>query len=319
MANDSIIIPPCLLSGQSYRNTCKRCNYTGLVANVSASVVRSGVISVLGRNPLGLVAPSIAVSPGGSIVIVAGYSGPGAHPNSTMLAYPGGSGSVNACATLTSKLVYRLCCGTGVCTSVISSVKGAMLLVKPAIASSLVRLPGMFGVGLIRLGLMLLKAAAVALAHTGQAHPGFASSRNTPVLHLFKSGACLSDTRCADLGAGIASMTIAPNSTDFSWRVLRTGVGKVKSTSGRWTDFSSLDMTPLLPNATAAPAAVQSATGDGTNAEGQAAALAVRLYYGVQWSQRVVECDSADNSNDAAEYEPVCAMPAPWIGQLTVV
>jgi hypothetical protein len=65
----------------------------------------------------------------------------------------------------------------------------------------------------------------------------------------------------------------------------------------------------------------------------EAAAVAaggVRLYYGVQWSQREVECGeseaaAADDSSSSSatgggelDFEPVCAMPAPWIGQLLV-
>jgi hypothetical protein len=87
--NETIMIPPCLLGSQSYSNTCKQCNYTGVTASVTVNVTRSGVISQLGRNPLGLAAPGIAVTAGGSIVIVASYSGPFQHPNSTLPAYAG--------------------------------------------------------------------------------------------------------------------------------------------------------------------------------------------------------------------------------------
>lgn len=105
--------------------------------------------------------------------------------------------------------------------------------------------------------------------------------------------------------AGIAVMTVAPNSTEASWKVLRTGIGKVRSTSGRWTDYSSIDIGTVGTAKTAAK-------GDTTMHD---VAAGWRLYYGVQWSQRAVECDAADDSADAA-YEPVCAMPAPWIGYM---
>jgi hypothetical protein len=89
--NETILLPPCLLGSQSYSNTCKQCNYTGASVTLSVNVTRSGVISQLGQNPLGFAAPGIAVTPGGSIVIVTSYSGPAQHPNSTLPAYPGGT------------------------------------------------------------------------------------------------------------------------------------------------------------------------------------------------------------------------------------
>jgi hypothetical protein len=150
---------------------------------------------------------------------------------------------------------------------------------------------------------------------------------------------------CAAL-AGIASLTIAPNSSSATWKVLRTGTGKVRSLSGRWSDFSSMDVVAaaVTPHTTAAAAANSAAdaaelvlpAGSHTAADmkSEAAAVAaggVRLYYGVQWSQREVECseskaaaanDSSSSSSSATggelEFEPVCAMPAPWIGQLVV-
>ncbi|WIA35755.1 hypothetical protein OEZ86_004151 [Tetradesmus obliquus] len=89
LLNDTILIPPCLLGSQSYSNTCKRCNYTAASVSMTVNVTRSGVVSQLGRNPLGFAAPSIAVTGSGSIVIVTSYSGPFQHPNSTLPAYPG--------------------------------------------------------------------------------------------------------------------------------------------------------------------------------------------------------------------------------------
>jgi hypothetical protein len=87
--NETILLPPCLLGSQSYSNTCKQCNYTGVSVTLTVNVTRSGVISQLGQNPLGFTAPGIAVTPEGSIVIVTSYSGPAQHPNSTLPAYPG--------------------------------------------------------------------------------------------------------------------------------------------------------------------------------------------------------------------------------------
>lgn len=111
---------------------------------------------------------------------------------------------------------------------------------------------------------------------------------------------------CCVLHAGIAVMTVAPNSTKASWKVLRTGVGKVKSTSGRWTDFSSIDIGAVGTANTATKG----------NDAVHDVATGWQLYYGVQWSQRAVECDAADDRVDAT-YEPACAMPAPWIGHIT--
>jgi hypothetical protein len=89
--NETILLPPCLLGSHSYSNTCKQCNYTNVSVALTVNVTRSGVISQLGQNHLGFVAPGIAVTPGGSIVIVTSYSGPAQHPNSTLPAYPGES------------------------------------------------------------------------------------------------------------------------------------------------------------------------------------------------------------------------------------
>jgi hypothetical protein len=135
--------------------------------------------------------------------------------------------------------------------------------------------------------------------------------------------------------AGIASWTIAPDSNNATWRVLRIGAGKVKSLSGRWSDFSSVDVIPLVTgNAAASDAAGQSAAAaDLSDAAAAAvpsktAVAPLRVYYGVQWSQREVDCGSSvtaateggSSSSSSGvgelEYEPVCAMPAPWIGQL---
>lgn len=103
--NDSILIPPCLLSGTSYKNTCKQCNLTGVTAAVVANVTRSGVIARGGANPLGFVAPTIAVTPSGSIVILTGYAGPRAHPGSEALAYPGeGTCAASCCALASARL-----------------------------------------------------------------------------------------------------------------------------------------------------------------------------------------------------------------------
>jgi hypothetical protein len=131
--------------------------------------------------------------------------------------------------------------------------------------------------------------------------------------------------------AGIASLTVAPNSSSATWRVLRTGTGKVKSLSGRWSDFSSVDVTTAAAIPSTATAAADAAGGvqpvgsqSAASIKDEAIAAAVRLYYGVQWSQREVDCgesEAADSSSSSSsggelEFEPVCAMPAPWIGQL---
>lgn len=138
--------------------------------------------------------------------------------------------------------------------------------------------------------------------------------------------------------AGIASLTISPNSSNAAWKVLRTGTGSVKSMSGRWSDFSSIDITSFAA-ADAAGAATQpagqipaaaedTAAGTGSSSSKLAAAAPARLYFGVQWSQREVVCGESAGSGSGSgsssggggsgelEYEPVCAMPAPWIGQL---
>jgi len=43
----------------------------------------------------------------------------------------------------------------------------------------------------------------------------------------------------------------------------------------------------------------------------------MRVHFGVQWAQREVEC-AADETEGGFEFEPTCAMPAPWIGVLTM-
>jgi hypothetical protein len=88
--NTTFALPPCLQSGQSYKNTCKQCNFTNVTATITANAIRSGYLAQGNvQNPIGFVAPAITVTPDGSIVIVTGYSGPRAHPNSDQLAYPG--------------------------------------------------------------------------------------------------------------------------------------------------------------------------------------------------------------------------------------
>lgn len=88
------------------------------------------------------------------------------------------------------------------------------------------------------------------------------------------------------------------------------GVGKVKSPSGRWSDYSTSSVT-LLP-AAAASTLLPGEQQQPADAPAPPAA-AVRVYYGVQWAQREVEC-AADELEGDFEFEPVCAMPAPWIG-----
>lgn len=133
----------------------------------------------------------------------------------------------------------------------------------------------------------------------------------------------------AAAAAGIASLTIPPDSTTTAFDVVRPGIGKVRSRTGRWSDFSSVDIT-LLPAAAAA-----GISGD-TTAAAAVAAGTLKVHYGVQWSQRRVTCRAvmdAGNANGgalsdgAAEVDtsvvgrsnkPVCAMPSPWLGQLVV-
>lgn len=113
----------------------------------------------------------------------------------------------------------------------------------------------------------------------------------------------------AAVAAGVGSFTIPPGAQGLNatWRVLRTGVGKVKSPTGRWSDYSTSSVT-LLP-----AAAASSLPGEQQPADAPAPPAAVRVYYGVQWAQREVEC-AADELEGDFEFEPVCAMPAPWIG-----
>jgi hypothetical protein len=90
LQNETIMVPPCLLSSTYYKNTCKQCNYSRLAVTVTVTPVRRGLLNyTLSAHPLGFTAPTIAVTPGGSIVVVAGYSGPNNHPNSSAPAYPG--------------------------------------------------------------------------------------------------------------------------------------------------------------------------------------------------------------------------------------
>lgn len=89
LQNDTMIIPPCLRTGLSYKNTCKKCDYTNLTASIRVNVTRSGTVSFLGADPLGFVAPAVIVLPGGSVVISTGFSGPGNIPDTNQRAYPG--------------------------------------------------------------------------------------------------------------------------------------------------------------------------------------------------------------------------------------
>lgn len=90
LQNETILVPPCLLSSTYYKNTCKQCNYSRVAVRVTVWPLRRGVLnSTSTTNPLGFVAPTIAVVQGGSIVVIAGYSGPNNHPNSSAPAYPG--------------------------------------------------------------------------------------------------------------------------------------------------------------------------------------------------------------------------------------
>jgi hypothetical protein len=90
LQNETILVPPCLLSSTYYKNTCKQCNYSRVAVRVTVRPLRRGVLNYTSStNPLGFVAPTIAVVPGGSVVVIAGYSGPNNHPNSSAPAYPG--------------------------------------------------------------------------------------------------------------------------------------------------------------------------------------------------------------------------------------
>jgi len=97
LQNETIMIPPCLLSSTYYKNTCKQCNYSRLGVKLSVGVVRRGFLNrTAGANPLGFTAPSIAVTPGGVIIITTGYSGPSNHPSSSAPAYPGESAAISS-------------------------------------------------------------------------------------------------------------------------------------------------------------------------------------------------------------------------------
>lgn len=109
----------------------------------------------------------------------------------------------------------------------------------------------------------------------------------------------------------------------------------MKSPTGRWTDFSSIDFAPVGT----------------TSSLGSSSKINGTLYFAVQWSQREVQCGApdieaalaaadawkavqqqqqqqtaaqsplelaADSGVDDIEYEPVCAMPAPWIGLINL-
>jgi hypothetical protein len=90
LQNETILVPACLLSSTYYKNTCKQCNYSRLAVRVTVTPMRRGLLNFTASgNPLGFSAPTLAVTPGGSIVVVASYSGPGNHPNSSAPAYPG--------------------------------------------------------------------------------------------------------------------------------------------------------------------------------------------------------------------------------------
>jgi hypothetical protein len=90
LQNETIMVPPCLLSSTYYKNTCKQCNYSSVAVRVTVRPLRRGLLNFTSTaNPLGFVAPTIAVVPGGSIVVIAGYAGPNNHPNSSAPAYPG--------------------------------------------------------------------------------------------------------------------------------------------------------------------------------------------------------------------------------------
>lgn len=104
--------------------------------------------------------------------------------------------------------------------------------------------------------------------------------------------------------AGVGSFTIPPGASgkNATWKVIRTGVGKVKSPTGRWSDYSTSSV--ML---TSSPAMVP----------GQPDVVGFKVFYGVQWAQREVEC-AADETEGEFEFEPTCAMPAPWIGVMTL-
>jgi hypothetical protein len=90
LQNETIMVPPCLLSSTYYKNTCKQCNYSHVTVKVTVTPTRRGLLNATSSdNPLGFVAPTVAVTPGGSVVVIAGYAGPNNHPNSSAPAYPG--------------------------------------------------------------------------------------------------------------------------------------------------------------------------------------------------------------------------------------
>lgn len=90
LQNETILVPPCLLSSTYYKNTCKQCNYSRLGVRVTVTPLRRGLLNFTASdNPLGFNAPTLVVVPSGSIVVVASYSGPNNHPNSSAPAYPG--------------------------------------------------------------------------------------------------------------------------------------------------------------------------------------------------------------------------------------
>jgi hypothetical protein len=128
--------------------------------------------------------------------------------------------------------------------------------------------------------------------------------------------------------AGVGAFTVAPAATgsNVTWRVLRTGAGKVSSPSGRWSEFSSAAVIEAPADAAAAAAPSDTAVPQlpGTAVATGPAPAMLRVYFGVQWSQRVVQCGEAAagpaaTDDQPAEFEPTCAMPAPYLGFLPLV
>lgn len=74
----NVEIPPCLMQGVSYNNTCQSCNYNGYSASINASaVLRQGQILVNEpwQQPLGMFAPSLAVTADGTLHMMFAYQG----------------------------------------------------------------------------------------------------------------------------------------------------------------------------------------------------------------------------------------------------
>jgi hypothetical protein len=77
-ARMNVEIPPCLMQGVSYNNTCQSCNYAGYSASINAStVLRQGqiLINEPWQQPLAMVAPSIAVTQDGTLHMLFEYQG----------------------------------------------------------------------------------------------------------------------------------------------------------------------------------------------------------------------------------------------------